>query len=127
MNVIQEDRLPMTGSLAQPNVSRDDRFKYRVFEVLSQLQGDLMGKVVPAVKHGEQNTLNLQFWIERLFDQLDRLQKLAQPFHGIVFALERNKDRMGRGQGIDGEQAEGGGKIDEDKIAIGLDFLDPVV
>ena len=108
----------MAGSLAQPDVSRDNRFEYLILEVISQLQSDLMGKVVPAVKHGEQNPFNLQSGIKRLFDQMDRLEELAQPFHGIVLALQRDKHGMGRRQGIDGEQAERRGTINEDEIKV---------
>ena len=42
--------------------------------------GHLMGKVVPAVEHGEQNAFDLQFRIEGLLDQADRFEKLAQSF-----------------------------------------------
>ena len=117
----------MAGSFAQSNVARNDRLEHLIFEVAPHFMDHLVGEVVSAVKHGEEDPLDLQFWIEGLFDQADRFEKLSQPFHGIVFALERNKHRMGRGQGIDGEQAEGGGTIDEDIIVIGLDLFDQVV
>ncbi len=88
----------MAGSFAQSNVSRYDRLKDLIFEVMFHLLGHLAREVVSAVEHGEQDSLDLQFWIEGLFDQTDRLEKLAKTFHRIIFALERDDDRVGRRQ-----------------------------
>ena len=85
----------MAGGFAQSNVARDDRPEHFVFEMTFHLAGHLMGEVISAVKHGEEDPLDLQSWIEGPFDQANRYEKLPQPFHGIVFALERDEHRMG--------------------------------
>lgn len=80
----------MAGSFTQSNVPGDNGPEYLVFEVFFHFLGDLMREVIPAIKHGEENPLDLQSWVEGLFNQAYRLEKLAQSFQGIVFALERN-------------------------------------
>src|SRR4030042_6521499 len=64
MNIVKEDGLPIAGSFAQPNISRDDRPEYLFFKVVSHFLGDLMSEIIPAVEHGEETSLNLQFWIQ---------------------------------------------------------------
>ena len=88
----------MAGGFTQSNISSDDRLKHLIFEVAFHLIGYLVGEVVSAVEHGKQDSLDLQFWIEGLFYQADRFEKLSQPFHGIIFALERDDDGVGRRQ-----------------------------
>lgn len=100
----------MAGSFAQSNVSRYDRLKHLIFEVVFHFLGHLAREVVSAVEHGEQDSFDLQFWIEGLFDQADRFEKLAQTFHSIIFALERDDDGMGCRQRIDCQQAQGRGQ-----------------
>ncbi len=80
----------MAGSFTQSNISGDNGPEYLVSEVSLDFLGDLMGEIIPAIKHGEDNSLDLQFWVEGLLDQAYRLEKLAQPFQGIVLALKRN-------------------------------------
>lgn len=62
----------MTGGFAQPNVAGDDRLEYLVFEMTSHLMSYLMGEVISNIEHGEKYSLDLQFWIENLFNQSDR-------------------------------------------------------
>ena len=44
--------------------------------------------------------------------------ELAQPLEGVVLALDRDQHRVGRGQGVDGEQAERRRAIDEDVVVV---------
>ena len=101
--------------------------EYLVFEVTFHFIGHLVGEVVPAVEHGEQNSFDLQLRIEGLFNQADRFEKLAQPFHGIVFALERDDDGVGRRQGVDGQKAQRGRAVDEDIVVVGLHLFDQAI
>ena len=93
----------MAGGFAQPNVARDDRVKHLIFEVSFHLMGHLVGKVVPAVEHGEENAFDLQLRIEGLLNQADRFEKLSQSFQCIVFTLEWDDDGVGRREGVDGK------------------------
>ena len=44
--------------------------------------------------------------IEVVADEVDRGQQLAEAFERVVLALERDQDRVGGGQGIDGQQPQ---------------------
>ena len=88
----------MAGSFTQSNIPGDNGPEHLVFEVFLHFLGDLMRKIIPAIEHGEENSLDLQFWVEGLLDQAYRFEKLAQPFQGIVFALEGNNDGVSRCQ-----------------------------
>ena len=96
----------MTGSFAQSDVSWDDRLKDLIFKVAFHFLGHLVGKIVPAVEHGEEDSFDLQSWVEAVFNQADRLEKLAQSFQGIVFTLEWDDHGVGCRQGVDGQQAQ---------------------
>ena len=87
----------MAGGFAQTDTAGDDRIENLVFEMAPHLMGHLMGEVVPAVEHGQKDSLDLQLWIEGLFNQADCFEKLAQSFHGVIFALERDDHRVGCG------------------------------
>ena len=120
MNIIEERRFPVARRLAEPDISGDDRLEDFIFEMGPHLLDHLVGKVVSTVKHGEENTFHLQPRIEGLFDQTDRLEKLGQTFHGIVFALQWNDDRMGRRERVDRQQSERWGTVDKNKVVIAI-------
>src|SRR3972149_3439258 len=96
MNIVKEHGFPIAGSFAEPNISRNDRPEDLFSKVCSHFLGDLMSEVIPAIEHGEENSFNLQFWIQGLLNQSYRLEELPQSFQGIVFALKRNDHGMGR-------------------------------
>src|SRR3990172_8675664 len=120
VDIVKEDRFPMTGCLAQTDVSGNDRLKDLILKVGSHLLSDLMGEIVPAIEHGEENTLDLQLRIEGLLDEPDRFEKLAQTFHRIILTLKRDDDRMRCREGVDGQKAKRGRAVNEDEIVIGL-------
>jgi hypothetical protein len=43
-------------------------------------------------------------------NEIDGGQQLGETLQGVVLALERDEDRIGRGQGIDGESPSDGGQ-----------------
>src|SRR4030042_6474964 len=108
MNIVKEDGLPIAGSFAQSNISRDDCPEYLFFKVFSHFLGDLVSEIISAVEHGEKNSLDLQSWIQGLFDQANRLEKLPQSFQGVILALKRDDHGMGCRQRVNGQQPEGG-------------------
>src|SRR5256885_6885381 len=58
-------------------------------------------------------------------------KKVAQPFEGVVLALDRNENRPGRREGVDGEDSEGGWCVDEDEFESldqwGKSVLEPIL
>jgi hypothetical protein len=103
MDIVQEDRFSVTGGFTEPDVPWDDCLENLIFEVIFYLMGDLVGEVVSAIKHGEEDPFELELWIERLFDQADCFKKLSETFHSVIFALQRDDDGVGRCEGIDGQ------------------------
>ena len=103
------------------------QIRYLIPEMGPYLLDHLVGKVVSAVKHREEDTLHLKPGIEGLLDQADRLQKLGQTFHGIVFALQWNDDRMGCGERVDRQQSKRRGTVDKDKVVIAFNLTQEVI
>jgi hypothetical protein len=59
MDIVKKDRFSMARGFAQSNVSGDNRLKNLIFEVAPHLLGHLVGEVVSAVEHGEQDSFEL--------------------------------------------------------------------
>ena len=53
-----------------------------------------------------------------MLDQADRLEELAEPFEGEELRLDRNHDRVGCSQRIDGDESEGGGAVNDYIVVI---------
>ncbi len=82
----------MTGktvalTLAQLHVALDDGLEHQLLEVALHLVVNLIGQTQTAVVHGKQEALYLEFGVELAFDDLYRVEQLADAFQGKVFTL----------------------------------------
>lgn len=92
-------------------------------EKLTQVSLNLACQVRPVVVHSEQDALNLQRLIERLLDSLDGIHELGDAFQSEELALDRHEDRIGSDQGIERQQIERWGAIDQDEVIIRSNWL----
>jgi hypothetical protein len=69
----------MAGGFAQPDVARDDGFENLVLKMAPDFLRHLVGEVVTAVEHGEENAFDLQLRIESLLDEPDRFEAWPEP------------------------------------------------
>lgn len=88
---------------------------------------DLQGKIRSSVEHAENNPLDLQLWIQALFDKFDRTDQLTDTFERIKFTLDRNQNAVYRRERIDRQKSQRRRAIDEDVIVIILDLIQPVL
>ena len=77
-----------------------------------------MGKIGSFVKHGQQNALDIQPGVKRVFYAFYGIQQLPQSFQGKKFTLQRDHNGMAGGKGIEGQQAQCRRTIDENQVEI---------
>src|SRR5512145_2705324 len=65
-DVVEQDRLAVARRFAQGHVAMDHGFIHLAAEILAHFIGHLLGKVVPAVEHRQQHTLDLELGIQVL-------------------------------------------------------------
>lgn len=80
--------------------------------------GDLAGQICPVIVHCEEDSLDGQGMAERVLDSVDGGDKFRDPFQGEEFALNRDENAVGGGKGVDGEEVEGGGAVDENVVVM---------
>ena len=84
---------------------------------------NLGGKVCPRVVHREDDSLDIQTWIEPLPDEIDRVDQLAQSLKRIIFTLDRNQHRVRSRHGIDRQDTQRGRAVQEYEIIIVADKI----
>jgi len=57
--VIVDNRLAVTWTFTEPDVSGDDRFKELIFKMVFDFGSDLVGEPISLVKHGQDQALNV--------------------------------------------------------------------
>ncbi len=79
----------------------------------------LLGEIGPLVHHGEEHALDLEPRVQGPADPLQGGAQRGDPLEGEVLALEGDEHALGGHEGVDGEQAQAGGAIDEDVVVAG--------
>src|SRR4029450_10683593 len=62
--------------------------------------------------------------IERLADAIEGRQQVGDAFEREVLAVDRNEDRAGRDERVEGQQAKRRRRVDEDVIELGTQRVD---
>lgn len=115
-NVIETDGEPMARGLAQPRVARDNSGEHLRVEMVTHIDRHLVAEPCPGVEHGQQKSLDDQGGVQPFLYQLEGVQEALDPFEGIVFALNRNEERVGRGKCVEGEKAKRGRAVYDQKV-----------
>lgn len=116
--IVGQDCFSETRRLGEADASRDDRLEDLAFEELAQIGLDLAGEVGAVVIHREENALDGEGGIKGFFEAIDGVHQLRDSFQRKEFALDRDQDTIGGGQGINGQEIEGGGAIDDDVVVV---------
>ena len=120
--VVGEDGFAETGGFGQADAARDDGLEDLVLEEVAQVGGHLAGQVGPVVEHGEQDALDFERVVEGFADAVDGVHEFGDAFQGEEFALDGDEDGIGGDQGVEGEEVEGRGAIDQDEVVVVADF-----
>jgi hypothetical protein len=120
-HVVHEDRLSITGGFGEADAAGDDGLEDLILEEFFQVVGHLAGEVGAVVVHGEEDAFDLEGVFEGLADAFDGIDELGDAFEGEELALDGDEDGIGGDEGIEGEEVEGRGAVDEDVVEIVAD------
>lgn len=84
----------------------DDVLTDLVTEVLTNFTHDVARQLGAGIEHRADDRAHTQARIEVLAHEVDVAQQLTEAFKGVVLALDRHDDLMGRGQAVDRQQAK---------------------
>ena len=70
----------MARRLREADAARNYGFEDLVMKELLQILGNLPREVRPVVEHGQQDSLNLQFMLEGVFNPINGVQQLRNAF-----------------------------------------------
>ena len=96
----------MAGRFSEPYIPRDNGLEHLLLEVVLDLFLNLLGELRTQVKHGQDNTKDLDIRIELLLNDIDGLDELSQTFESILLTLDGNDDLIRCSQCIDREKTE---------------------
>ncbi len=88
-----------------------------------QRLASVAGAHVGDVEHDREQ---IELGVEGLAGEVDDLHRLLDPLEGEVLGLGRQQSVIGRDQGVDREQPEGRGAIDQDHVALPLQLAQGV-
>ena len=71
---------------------------------------------VRRVIHRQRDALDDELRVQVVTDEVEGGKQLGQSFQGVVLALQRDKDRIGGGQGVHRQQSERRWTVDEDVV-----------
>src|ERR1035438_6215553 len=114
--VVGQDGFAETGRFGQAYAARDDGPEDFVLEELAQVGGHLAGQVGPVVVHGEEDAFDGEGVLEAFANPVDGVHEFRYSFQGEEFALDGDQYGIGGDEGIEGEQVEGRGTIDQDEV-----------
>ncbi len=85
--IVKQYRLSMARSFSQTNISRDRSREQFFAEEPLQFSRDLLRQIGSVIKHCQDNPFNLERWIQRAANPLDRVQQFGDPFERKIFGL----------------------------------------
>lgn len=112
------DRLPMAGGLGQPDISRNRCLEYHPTVEAPQIRGDRWSEVCSFVVHRQQEAFDPQLRIDCATKSRQGIEEFRNAFERIVFALNWDQQRIGGGQGVEGEQVQSRRAVKEDELVI---------
>ncbi len=92
MNVVEEDRFSVAGSLGQADIAGNNCREDLCAEEASQICSYLAGEGCALVIHGEEDSFNRQGWVECAADAHQGVQELGDSFEREVFTLDGNEN-----------------------------------
>jgi hypothetical protein len=121
--VIGQDRLSEAGGFGQADAAGDDTGKNLVCEELFEVGCDLAGEVGAVIEHGQENAFDVEGMAKGIANAVDCIHELGNPFKGKELALDRHEDRIGGDEGVQSEEIEGWGAVDENVLVVTANLL----
>lgn len=106
----------MTRRLAQADISRDDGLVDPIAKDRANLLDNLFSQIGSVVIHRHHDAADFQLGVQPLTDHFNRLHQLGDSLEGQVFGLDRNQDGVGSSQGVQGQQTQRRGTVDESEV-----------
>ena len=116
------DRLPRDGRLGELDRPPDDGVEDLVAEGLDDPVEDLAAVQRARVVHRAEDAEHLEVGVEPVLHLADGVGEQRDPPQREELALQRHQHPVGRGQRVDGEQAQRGRAVDEDHVVVALDL-----
>ena len=79
---------------------------------------DLVGQAQTCVIHCQQESFDFKTWIEFGLDDADGVDELGDAFESEIFGLHGDDDGVGGSQGVDRNQAERRGAVDQNVVIL---------
>jgi len=117
-HIIEHDGLAKARSLGQAHVSGDDCGEDLRAKILTRVCGNLAGQVEARVVHGEEHAGNAEGRIDAVLDQVHGVEELTQTLERVVFALQRDEQRIGRREHVERDEAKRRRAVDEDEVVV---------
>src|SRR6267378_2244005 len=89
VSVVRNDWFPKTGRFRQANIARNHALKDLRSKKAAQIRGNLPRERCPLVIHREQDTLDLQTWVQCPPNAHQRIQQLRNAFQSQISTLYR--------------------------------------
>ena len=125
--IVQDHGQSVARSLGELDITLDDGLEHQFLEVALHLVVDLVGQAQTTVEHRQQETFDLQVRVQLVFDDLDGVEQLADTLQCKVFALYGDDHGVGSRQGIDGDEAQGGGTVNQDIVVLLADGIEQLL
>src|SRR5262249_44979789 len=75
-------------------------------KILPRFFRHLMRETVSGIEHGKQNSFERKSRVQGLLNQLESFQEGAQTLKGVIFALQRNQERIGGAERVQSEKPQ---------------------
>src|SRR5690606_19372412 len=85
-------------------------------EIFLGLLRHLLGQVETTVEHGEEDPLDLQRRVQVLLNDADGVEQLRKPLERVELALDRDQHGVRGRQGVEGQHAQRGRRVDQDEV-----------
>ena len=108
----------MTGRFGQGDIPGDNDLEHWAGEMGLNLLNYLIRQAISIVVHRQHDPFDLKSGVGRATHQRNGADQLAQPLQRIIFALDRDQDRVGRRQGIECQQAERRGTVNDQVVVV---------
>src|SRR5258705_6760651 len=115
-DVVEHDRFAEARSFAELDVSGHDRFEDLFPEMFLDVLHDLAREVGSIVVHGQEDPFHHEARIQGSTDSFQGIDELRDPFESQILALDRDQNRLGRDEGVDGEQSQIRGAVQQNVV-----------
>ena len=116
--VVEQHRLAVGRRLGDPHVARDHGLVDPVAEEAAHVGRDLLGEVVAAVEHGQHDALELEQRIELRRTRSMVRSRWLRPSSAKNSHCSGTSTRVGRDQGVEGQQAERRRAVDQHVVVV---------